>query len=79
MRGIAAYHPSVIGFCHDHGLDLQFGYHELDRITQQLERLSGHVDTLSVDPPRVKVTTELDDDELWLVFDENLHVLEIGP
>lgn len=63
-----AYHPTVISFYDDHGLDLA-------------EELLGHVSdqtttVLTEDPWRIGVTVSLSGDELELVVDEELNVVE---
>jgi DNA-binding transcriptional ArsR family regulator len=78
MGGVAAYHPAVVGFCYDHDLELQYGANDLARIRERLERGTSTVELLSADPPRVRVTTELDGDEAWLELDEDLTVVDVG-
>lgn len=77
MGGVAKYHPSVVGLCHDHGLDLQYGFNDLSRIGERLERGGSTVELLSEAPPRVAVTTELDGDRVRLEFDEELNVVSV--
>jgi len=77
LGGIAAYHPAVVGFCYDHGLQLQYGVNDLGRIRERLERGGSTVELLSADPPRVGVTTELDGDEIRLELDGNLSVVAV--
>jgi len=78
LGGVAAYHPAVVGFYYEHGLELQYGFDDLARIRERLERGSSSVELLSADPPRVRVTAELDGDEVWLELDGNLTVVDIG-
>ena len=77
LGGVAAYHPAVVGFCYDHGLELQYGFNDLARIRERLERGGSAVELLSVEPPRVRVTTELDGEEVRLEIDEDLTVVDV--
>jgi DNA-binding transcriptional ArsR family regulator len=77
MGGIAKYHPAVVEFCYNRGFKLQYGFNDLEHINERLKRATSNVKMLSTDPPRVRVTTEFDGDEIWLEFDENLTVAKI--
>jgi DNA-binding transcriptional ArsR family regulator len=77
VGGIAKYHPAVVGFCYDRGLELQYGFNDLDAIQQRLRRANSVVEHRSEDPPRIRVTTELDGDEFWLELDEDLSVVAV--
>jgi DNA-binding transcriptional ArsR family regulator len=77
MGAVAKYHPAVVGFCYDHGLELQYGFNDLAAIRERLERAGSDVALLSVDPPRVAVTTELDGDGIRLELDEALSVVAV--
>jgi DNA-binding transcriptional ArsR family regulator len=76
IGGVAKYHPRVVGFCYDHGLELQYGFNDLADIRERLARAGSAVDVLSVDPPRVRVTTELDGEECWVVLDRDLTAVD---
>jgi predicted RNA-binding Zn-ribbon protein involved in translation (DUF1610 family) len=78
LGGVAAYHPSVVGFWHEHGLNLQYGSSDLAWIVERLERGDSSVDLLSTDPPRVRVRTELDGDECYVELDRDLNVVDVG-
>lgn len=78
MGGVAKYHPRVVAFCYEHGLELQYGFNDLAHIRARLTRAGSAVELLSDDPPRVRVTTELDGDEVWLELDENLSVVDVS-
>jgi hypothetical protein len=78
IGGVAKYHPRTVAFCYERGLDLQYGFNDLARIRERLERTGTTVERLSADPPRVRVTTELDGDEAWLELDEDLAVVDSG-
>ncbi|MFB6353866.1 MAG: ArsR family transcriptional regulator [Halobacteriales archaeon] len=77
LGGVAKYHPRVVGFCYDRGLSLQYGANDLDHLTELLSRASTTVEVLSTDPARVRVTTELDGDNVRLELDADLAVLDV--
>jgi hypothetical protein len=66
-----SYHPAVIAFYDDHGIDLSETFWESYIWT-------GDEDTTvrSEDPWRISLTIPLVDDELELIVDENLNVIE---
>lgn len=77
VGSIAKYHPAVVGFCYEHGLDLQYGFNDLEQIDRRLELARSDIEPSASDPPRVEVTTELDGDEIRVTLDENLSVVAI--
>lgn len=77
MGGIAKYHPAVVAFCYDRGLELQYGFNDVAHINDRLERTGSAVEKLSDDPLRVEVATKIDGDEIGLVLDSDLSVVEI--
>ena len=78
VGSVAKYHPAVVGFYYDHGLKLQHGFNDLAHITRRLNLGSTDVEQSSDDPPRVRVTVEINDNEIWVVLNENLSVVDIG-
>ena len=78
VGGLVQYHPGVVGFCYDRGLELQYGPNDLASIMGRMGRTSLEVELLSADPPRVGVTTELDGDTFRLEIDEDLTVVDAG-
>lgn len=73
--GVAAkYHPAVVGFFHDHGLDLQYGFNDLARIERRLEMGGSETELLAEDPPRVRVTHEIDGESVTVELDDDLSV-----
>ena len=66
------YHPAVLGFYYDHGIDLT---------ETPSWRVSGQesltTDLLSDDPPRVRVSIAVDDESLVAVVDESLEVVSV--
>ncbi|WP_207590536.1 DUF7351 domain-containing protein [Halomontanus rarus] len=76
---VAKYHPSVVAFCYDHGLQLQYGFNDLEHIDRRLRLGGSTVERLSEDPPRVRVTTEIDDEEVRVELDETLDVVAVDP
>lgn len=78
VGGLAKYHPRVVAFCYDHGLELQYGFDDLEHIRERLERAGSEVELLSTDPPRARVTTELDGDRVWIELDEALRVVDVA-
>jgi DNA-binding transcriptional ArsR family regulator len=77
IGGIAKYHPRVVAFCYDRGLSLQYGFNDLASIEARLTRADSEVEHLSRDPPRIRVTTELDGDGVWIELDERLNVVAV--
>lgn len=75
---VAKYHPAVISLCHEHGLDLQYGINDLGHFNERLERTSSSVEHVSADPRRLRVTTEIDGEAVWLELDETLAVVDAG-
>lgn len=76
IGGVAKYHPAVVAFCYDRDLQLQYGFNDLSSIEERLRRTDSDVEYLSLDPPRVRVTTELDGEGRWLELDEDLSVVD---
>lgn len=69
----ALFHPAVIAFLYEHGVDEQLtsrAYNE--RVMQCGEEI------LSLDPLRIEVTVPAEDDELRITFDENMSAINIG-
>jgi hypothetical protein len=77
MGAVVRYHPSVLAFCHDHGLQLQFGLNDVSVISERLERMSSTVERRATDPLRVRVTTAIDGDTVWVDLDEDLRVVAV--
>jgi hypothetical protein len=77
MGGVAKYHSRVVAFCYDRGLELQYGFNDLEHINERLQRSDSDVEQLSDDPLRVRVTTKLDGDEVWIELDENLTGIDV--
>ena len=76
--GVAAkYHPAVVAFFHDHGLDLQYGFNDLEHIERRLAIGESETTVRSRDPLRVRVTHHIDGDEIAVDLDENLSVVAI--
>lgn len=77
IGGVAKYHPRVVAFCYDHGLELQYMFNDLTHIKERLQRCESDVEHLSDDPLRIRVTTRIDGDEVWIELDENLTVVDV--
>lgn len=73
---IAKYHPKGAAFYYEHGVALQYGFNDIEQINERLERGTTETEVLSDDPPRVRVHLRLDDDEMWIEFDEDLTVTD---
>lgn len=70
------HNPSVIAFYREHGINLN----DLDMETlRRLEALRADADhdSVSTDPPRVRVTFRREGDELQLTYDEELNVVAV--
>ncbi|MFC4988709.1 helix-turn-helix domain-containing protein [Saliphagus infecundisoli] len=74
---VAKYHPAVVAFCDEHGLELQYGFNDLDHIARRLEVGGSAVEQVSEEPPRVRVTTAIDGDEVALELDDGLNVVAV--
>lgn len=74
---VAKYHPAVVAFCYEHGLELQYGFNDLDHIARRLEIGSSDVERTSEEPPRVRVTTAIGGDKIGLELDRNLDVVAV--
>jgi len=77
LGGVAKYHPAVVAFCHEHGLDLQYGTNDVEHIERRLNVGGSAVDVRSTSPPRVRVTTTMDGEEIAVDLDEDLHVIRV--
>lgn len=69
----AMIHPEVIGFFHDHGLDVDGGL-TLDAYNAFL---NAQESVRAVEPLRLEETIELDADELTVVVDDSLTVVDV--
>lgn len=74
---VAKYHPAAVAFYHDRGLSLQYGFNDVASINERLERGDTTAEVLSEDPLEVRVTLELDGDELAIELAEDLSVLDV--
>lgn len=75
---VSKFHPAVVGFFYDHGLSLQFRFNDLDHIERRLELGESAVDLTSSDPPRVRVTHEVDGDAISVDLDADLSVIDVS-
>ncbi|MFB6139180.1 MAG: hypothetical protein ABEJ26_01945 [Halosimplex sp.] len=77
LGGVAKYHPAAVAFHYERGLSLQYGFNDLASINERLARGSTDWELLDEDPLRVRVTLELDGDELALDLAEDLSVVDV--
>lgn len=76
--GVARFHPAVIGFFHDHGIDAGVTSEDFEDAKLMLSTLRGHdQELISTDPIRIRVTIRHDDAEISLTLDEDLDVIDI--
>lgn len=76
-NGVVLLHPAVIGFYHDHGLDVG-GYPSNDFETcKRAMRLDHDQELLSTEPVRILVTVRYGGDELRLTLDGAMAVVDI--
>lgn len=68
----AAFHPAVIAFYHDHGVDVRAVPHWSLSVYD-----AGNVDRISGDPPRFRVAVVEGDGELAVVVDETASVVGV--
>lgn len=73
------FHPAVVSFCYDHGIEVGFsGATDYRDVIRTLELVEACEETVvATDPPRVRVTVSLDGDELGLVVDDEMTVREV--
>lgn len=73
------FHPAVISFFYDHGIEIGFtGQTSFEDVIQTLELVEEFEETVqSVDPPRVRVTVTHDGDALHLELDESMNVVDV--
>ncbi|MFW6153555.1 MAG: DUF7351 domain-containing protein [Halobacteriota archaeon] len=64
--------PEVVAFYHDHGIDLDLAMHE-----QRKYLLTFEEELLETDPPRIRITIPVEDEELRVTYDERMHVEEV--
>jgi len=74
IGGVAKYHPAAVAFHYERDITLQYGFNDLERINERLERSGSEWELRSTDPLVVRVTVTVDDDEMWLDLDEDLTV-----
>ncbi len=77
MGTVAKYHPAVVAFCYEHDLELQYRVNDLDHFARRLEVGGSAAEQVAEDPPRVRVTTAIDGDEIALELDEDLDVVAV--
>ena len=74
---LVTHHPAVVGFYHDHGVDVQYDL-DVEAIQRLFELEAAHEQTIeSRDPLRVLVTVRVGDDAVSLRFGEDMTVLEV--
>jgi len=78
LGGVVKYHPAVVAFCYERGLELQYGFNDLQHIEARLQGTASTVERVSEDPLRVRVTTEMDGDSIAVELDEDLTVAAVG-
>ncbi len=77
-KGLALFHPAVIGFYDDHGVSTRIRADDFESVRRVFDLMDDHgVELVSEDPPRVAVTAALDGDEVRLTFDETAGVVDV--
>jgi DNA-binding transcriptional ArsR family regulator len=78
IGSVAKYHPAAVAFLYERGLQLQYGANDLAHIRRRLERGETDWALLAEDPIAVRVTIELDGDELWIDLEADLTVRDVS-
>lgn len=75
---LALFHPAVIAFYDDHGISIRVQAGDFGNVRRIFEYMHDHgMESVSENPPRVRVTAALDGDEIRLTFDETARVVDI--
>lgn len=75
---VAAFHPAVIAFYHDHGVELGWNLLTFENVKQLLQCAMEHeVVRQSMDPVRIRVMVTRNGDQMAVTFDENVAVTDV--
>lgn len=78
---IATYHPAVLSFLNEHGIDLGIGMRDFETLRENERLLREHISitetVLQTDPPHIEVVLESANGTVSLVMDERLDIVEV--
>lgn len=77
-KGLAMFHPAVIGFYDAHGVSTRTRADDLESVTRVYRLMDDHELILeATDPPRATVTARYSGDEVSLTFDHGANVVDV--